>query len=268
MNKKIAIQFTVLTFCLAFALNAVEYVIAQIFGETFILEEAGGFTFGSYAVFGIVAAILATLTPAVASYVVLKKNGEVTGLKEWLKNVFYFKTSVSHYVFVAVWLVLYFVIHITISGLTEMMPLYMLLGMIPLALLAGGMEEAGWSYILHPALNKKFGYFTSSVMMGVISWAWHIPLFFIPGTSHYQVINIWMFLVSNIGLRLFYGAILKKSGRAGIFLTVLHHTMLNAFMMTFIFLPTNWTATIVALVVVLLVSSTSVLIHNKDVKAV
>ena len=263
MTKKIVIQFIVLTFCLAFALNAVEYAIAQTFGETFILDESGGFTFGNYAVFGIVAAIFATLTPAIASYVVLRKNGEVSGLKEWLKNVFYFKTDVFNYALVVIWLALYFAIHITFSGLTEMMPLYMLLAMLPLALLAGGMEEAGWSYVLHPALNKKFGYFTSSAIMGIITWAWHIPLFFIPGTSHYQVMNIWMFLVANIGMRLFYGAILKRAGKAGIFLTVLHHTMLNAFAMTLIYHPTNWTATIAALAAVLFVSTITILIHHK-----
>jgi len=266
MNKKTVTQFLLWTFALVLVASAGEYIIARTWGGIFAVDESSEYSFSAYAVFGIIAATIGALTPAIASYIVLKKNGNISGLKEWLKNVFYVKSSIFHYAFVVLWLALYFVIHISISGLTQMMPLYMFFLFLPLTLLAGGMEEAGWSYILQPELNKKYSFFVSSVITGVIWWAWHIPLFFIPGTSHYEIMSIWMFLVACIGMRFFYGAILKISGKAGIFLSVLKHTLYNALAMTFVFMPTTWTATIVALIIMFFVSVIPVIIYNKKMQ--
>ena len=65
---------------------------------------------------------------------------------------------------------------------------------LPGNLIIGGLEEAGWMYVLQPRLDKKYGFFSASVLVGVIWIFWHIPLFFIPGTNHCDgVINFWMF---------------------------------------------------------------------------
>jgi len=266
MNKKIVVQFLVWTFALVLLTSLVEYIIAQTWGGIFALDESGEYAFSNHAVLGIAGNIIGALTPAIASYIVLKRNGKVRSFKEWIKHIFYVKSGFFPYALVVIWLALYFLIHISISGLTQMMPLYMFFGLLPLTLLAGGMEEAGWSYILQPELSKKYSFFTSSVITGVITWAWHIPLFFIPGTSHYKIMSIWMFLVACIGMRFFYGAILKISGRAGVFLSVLKHTLYNALAMTLVFMPTTWTATIVAFVLMFFVSVIPVLIYNKKMK--
>jgi len=267
MNTKIVVHFICLTFLIMLIAAAVEFIVAQTLGEMLVMEEAGGFSFGNHAIFGIIVAIIGALSPAFASYMVLKKNGEVANVREWLKNIFYFKGKMFPYIFAAFAVVLYMSVHAIFSGVEGVMPLYMLFILMPFALLAGGMEEAGWSYVLQPELNKKYGFVVSSVITGLITWAWHLPLFWIPGTSHYEVWHIGMYILCNIGFRFMYGAILRISGKAGIFISVLKHTLFNAFMMVFIILPTNWTATIIAFALMIIVSSITVLIYNKNEEA-
>jgi len=263
MNKKIVVHFICLTFLIMLIAAAVEFAIARTWGGMLVIEETGGFSFNNHALFGITAAIIGALSPAFASYIVLKKNGKVANVREWLKTIFYFKGKIFPYIFAVFAVALYITTHAIFSGVEEVMPLYMLLILIPFALLAGGMEEAGWSYILQPQLNKKYGFVVSSVITGLITWAWHLPLFWIPGTSHYEVWHIGMYILCNIGFRFIYGAILRISGKAGIFICVLKHTLFNAFMMVFIILPTNWTATIIAFALMIIVSSITVLVYDK-----
>ncbi|WP_442905418.1 CPBP family intramembrane glutamic endopeptidase [Kineothrix sp. MB12-C1] len=47
----------------------------------------------------------------------------------------------------------------------------------------GGMEEIGWRYLLQPTLEKQFSYFIATVITAFIWWAWHLPMFFIPGSG-------------------------------------------------------------------------------------
>lgn len=82
-------------------------------------------------------------------------------------------------------LVLYFGMHIIASGRTEMaLPFYMFFLSLPGNLFIGGLEETGWMYVLQPRLDKKYGFAISSLLIGITWVFWHIPLFFIPGTSH------------------------------------------------------------------------------------
>ncbi|MGV8981848.1 CPBP family glutamic-type intramembrane protease [Clostridium sp.] len=102
-------------------------------------------------------------------------------------------------------------------------------------------------YILQPRLDKKYGFILSSVSVGIIWILWHIPLFFIPGTSHYEVlIDFWMFAVQLIAFRFLYEAIYKISGKGRMFICVLCHTMFNAASSVFIIMPMTWAGTIAA----------------------
>lgn len=137
------------------------------------------------------------LSPAIASYIVLKKNKKIADFMEWLKNVFYAKNKILPYVFVFAGLALYFFIHYAVSDRKEIvLPLYAVFLSLPGNLIIGGLEEAGWMYILQPELDKKYGFILSSVLVGLIWILWHVPLFFIPGTNHGEgLINFWMFAV-------------------------------------------------------------------------
>jgi uncharacterized protein len=60
-------------------------------------------------------------------------------------------------------------------------PVFIIMMMIggPLA------EELGWRGILLDAFQKKWSVAVSTLVLFLLWWSWHFPLFFLPGTSHY-----------------------------------------------------------------------------------
>jgi hypothetical protein len=218
MNRKIVIQFTVLA-----------YIIAFIFWGGLLVFEKFSFTIDEYPLLNLLY-LIGAWSPAIASFVVLRRNNKVSGIKEWLKNIFSFKASVYNYLFVAALFVIYVVSLIVLSGLNRVNPIYMFFIYIPLALCAGaGMEEVGWRYILQSELNKKFGYLLTCLIIAPIHLLWHIPLG-IGGLTLWSAMNI-------LGLSFAMGAIHKIS-RGNIFLCVLFHCMVDAAAMTFVFKQT------------------------------
>ncbi len=258
-DKKITIQFTVLTFCIA-------YLVA---GTLVILGHFGYRVYNwvqtpQQFVMNIPFAIY-ILSPAIASYIVLKKNQRIIGLKEWLKTVFCVKNSIGSYLFVLAGLSLYFLIHIEVSKHRELaLPFYTFFLSLPGNLIIGGLEEAGWMYVLQPNLDKKYGFFKSSIFTGIIWIIWHIPLFFIPGTNHGEgLIHFGMFAVQLMAFRFFNGAIYKVSGKGCVFMCVLFHTMFNAASPIFGTMTMTWIGTIAANAVIILVSVISVAIYDR-----
>lgn len=263
-DKKVAVQFTVLTFCIAYFVSGALIVFGQfgysVYNWVNTLQQfAMNIPFAIY-----------ILSPAIASYVVLKKNNKISGVIEWLKTVFYAKNKISLYLYVTGGLVLYFLMHIAVSGSVEMvLPFYTFFLSLPGSLIIGGLEEAGWMYILQPELDKKFGFILSSLLTGIIWTLWHIPLFFIPGTNHGEgLINFWMFTVQLFAFRFFNGAIHKISGKGRVFMCVLFHTMFNAISPVFGTLTMTWAGTAAANAAIVLVSIFTVVIYEKKNKQI
>ena len=258
-GKKITVQFTTHTFCIAYLVSGALIFLGQ-FGYSVQNWVHSLQQFGMNVPFAIY-----ILSPAIASYIVLKKNNKIADLREWLKTVFYAKNNIFLYLFVVAGLALYFLMHIAVSGRSEMVfPFYTFFLSLPGNLIIGGLEEAGWMYILQPGLNKKYGFILSSVFTGIIWTAWHVPLFFIPGTNHGEgLINFWMFAVQLIAFRFFNGAIYKISGKGRVFMCVLFHTMFNAASPIFGTVTMTWAGTIAANTVIVLVSIITVRIYDK-----
>ncbi|MDF1508783.1 CPBP family intramembrane metalloprotease [Robertmurraya sp. DFI.2.37] len=263
-DKKITVQFTLLTFCIAYLVSGALIALGP-FGYS---VHNWVYTFQQF-LMNIPFAIY-ILSPAIASYVILKKNKQIAGFKEWLKTVFYVKNNIFVYFFVFAGLALYFLIHIAVSDHTEMvLPFYTFFLSLPGNLIIGGLEEAGWMYILQSKLAKKYGFVVSSVYTGIIWTVWHIPLFFIAGTNHGEgLINFWMFVVQLMAFRFFHGAIYKISGKGFVFMSVLFHTMFNAASPIFGTMTMTWPGTIAANAAIVLVSILTVVIYEKKTKRI
>jgi membrane protease YdiL (CAAX protease family) len=124
--------------------------------------------------------LLGGWSPTIASFIVLKKNNEVKNFKDWLRNVFDFKHNILAYVMVVIFAILYILPQCLISGYENGAPLFAIVVMIPMMLVGGGLEEAGWRYILQPELEKKYTYFIATLIVSIIWCFWHLPLFYIP----------------------------------------------------------------------------------------
>lgn len=261
-DKKVIAQFTGLTFCIAYLISGTLIALGS-FGYSVhnwvnsLQQFAMNIPFAVY-----------ILSPAIASYIVLKKNNQIADFKEWLHTVFNAPNKIYPYLFAVAVLVLYFSIHAVVSGTTKIvLPFYTFFLSLPGCLIIGGLEEAGWSYILQPNLDRKYGYIQSSLFFGAIWTLWHIPLFFIPGTNHGDgLINFWMFTVQLVAFRFLYGAIYKISGKGRVFMCVLFHTMFNAASPLFGTMMMTWWGTIAANAMVVFISIITVMVYDKKNK--
>ncbi len=258
-DKKVVLQFISLTFCIAYVTSGVLIILGQFGYRVYSLVHS----FRQFAL-NLPFAIY-ILSPAISSYIVLKKNSRITGFREWLKTVFETKNKSFVYLIIFAGLVLYFGMHIAVSGRMEMaLPFYMFFLSLPGNLFIGGLEEAGWTYVLQPGMNQRYGFILSSILVGAIWIFWHIPLFFIPGTSHCEgLIDFWMFNVQVMSLSFFRGAIYKIAGKGYVFPFVLFHTMFNSASALFAPVITTWKGTAAANAIMILFSVLIVSVYSR-----
>lgn len=187
-------------------------------------------------------------SPTIASFIALKKNKEVSGLKEWLKNIFDFKHNIFSYLLVLVLVILFFLPQCLISGYESGAPLYAVIVMIPMMLFGGGLEEAGWRYILQPELEKKCSFTLSTIIVSVIWWLWHMPLFFIKGVAQYGQ-DYLAFGLNVLGLSFALANIRKNTD--SVWLCVLFHCIVNSLSGIYIVNGNIWGNVAAAIILIL-----------------
>lgn len=198
-------------------------------------------------------------SPTIASFISLKKNNKVASFKEWLKNIFDFKHNVFSYLMVIILAILFILPQCLISGYENGSPLYLIIIMIPMMLFAGGLEEAGWRYILQPALEKKCNFVISTLIVSVIWWLWHLPLFYIQGVSQYGQ-NYFAFGISVLGLSFALACIRKTTN--SVWLCVLFHCIANSLSGIYI-INNNIIGNIVTTIILIISSLVLVIVNNK-----
>lgn len=169
--------------------------------------------------------LLGGWSPTIASFIALKKNNEISNIKAWLKNIFDLKHNIFSYLLVLALPILFFLPQCLISGYEKGAPLLSIIVMIPMMLFGGGLEEAGWRYILQPESEKKHKFTVSTVMVSIIWWLWHLPLFFIEGVAQYGQ-NYLAFGINVLGLSFALAGIRKNTG--SVWLCVLFHCIINS----------------------------------------
>ena len=94
-------------------------------------------------------------------------------------------------------------------------------------LLGGGQEEFGWRGYALPILENKFGIWLANMILGIIWACWHIPLWFITGTSQ-SYMNFGGFILLMVGYSFILSWIREISGNrpfSGLYV----HGLFNAF---------------------------------------
>lgn len=170
--------------------------------------------------------LLGGWSPTIASFVALKRDGAVEGLGEWLKPVFALRQNWQGYGLVVLFTLAYILPQCLISGRgPEGAPLFLFPLFVVMMLLGGGLEEAGWRYVLQPELEKKLPFVPVVLVMALIWWLWHLPLFFIPGTG--QVGSDYrLFGLTVLGLSFGLATLRRRTG--SVWLCVLLHCAVNA----------------------------------------
>ena len=131
-------------------------------------------------------------------------------------------------------------------------------------LLAAILEEVGWRGYGEDAIAEYHSWFKESIIFGFVWAAWHIPLFWIPGTYHYEiremnVLYMVNFLVSVAPMGFITTWVYVKNGRS-MLSSIIFHLFIN-FMQEKIAM-TQTTKCVETLVVV--VAATIIVLTNKD----
>lgn len=205
--------------------------------------------------------LLGGWSPTIASFIVLKKNGKVDNFKDWIRNVFDFKHSIISYIMVVILGVLFILPQCIISGYENGAPVFSIIVMIPIMLFCGGLEETGWRYILQSELEKKNNYFVSTIIVSIIWWIWHLPLFYIQGVSQYGQ-NYFAFGINVLGLSFALACIRKNTG--SVWMCVLFHCIANSLSGIYV-VKDNIIGNIVAAIVLIFTSLIFVKVNNKKV---
>lgn len=167
--------------------------------------------------------IFGGFSPTVAAIVLRCK--EPGGFKGFLKETFDFKHKLTAYLLVLALVAVFFLSLCLCCGYTPGSPIYMVPLMVPMMLFGGGLEEVGWRGILQPELEKKMPFPPATLIVAVIWWVWHLPLFYIPGVAQYGD-NFFIFGLNVLGLTFVLATIKKRTGST--WLCVLAHSLINA----------------------------------------
>lgn len=94
-------------------------------------------------------------------------------------------------------------------GLPPWWALLVILGYV--AVLGGPLgEELGWRGYLLPTLESRVGTIWATVVIGLVWWLWHLPLFFLDGTIQ-TVVPQWIFFWQIMVTSIFYTLLVHRT---------------------------------------------------------
>lgn len=141
-----------------------------------------------------------------------------------------------------------------VNGFEYGMPIYSLIGILPVMLLTSGFEEVGWRMVLQPELEKRFNFNIATLMTSVIWWIWHLPLFLITGALSSNM-NYFMFGTMCIVLS-YEMAIVRKISKS-IIPCVLIHGLVNGLSAIIVF-NMSWKSCIISIITIFIISQISI----------
>lgn len=128
-------------------------------------------------------------------------------------------------------------LEILIIGLSSLelnpeLPLYLIpLVFIQAVCIYGGNEELGWRGIMQPLMEEKLPFPAATLITGSVWGLWHIPLWFVEGTSQQNMPFVLFFLL-GILLSFFLAAVYKKTG--SVFCCCVLHGLTNSLLSLFV----------------------------------
>jgi len=138
---------------------------------------------------------LGALSSSLAAIVLILIEGRKGGLRELLSRALIWRVGIRWWIFA-----LFFMIVPSVAALylyhllggpavdwSGLQPLYKVVPMFIFLTIAAGIgEEFGWRGFLLPRLQARHNALVSGLIVGVAWATWHVPLFFVKGTSQYE----------------------------------------------------------------------------------
>ncbi|MEM1513436.1 MAG: type II CAAX endopeptidase family protein [Candidatus Thermoplasmatota archaeon] len=178
---------------------------------------------------------LAPFGPTISAFILTYANDGLNGVKELFKRGIDFK-------FKKIWWLPIFFLMPAIVGLSFFLAIlcgenpeiavlsqpWIIIPAFFYILFLGGplAEEFGWRGYALDTLQARYSAFISSVFLGIIWGAWHLPLFFMKEQDIYHNIPIPFFIFGTVLLSILFTWIYNNTGRS-ILAVLIFHTMSN-----------------------------------------
>lgn len=220
MNKKKVITYLLITFAVTYTSW---WGLALMTNLNLVSSSQGFFT---------LIHLIGGFGPTIAAILVLPKKHP----KSVLKFVFSCKKDSFWY------LLLFCAIQGAVIGISSMelnpqLPWYLVpVVMLSATIVGGGNEELGWRGIMQPELEKQFPYPIATLITGCVWMAWHIPLWFITGTSQ-QGSSFGQYCMYGLTLSFWLATLYKKT--KSVFFCMIFHGFSNLMLSLFV-MKVNW----------------------------
>jgi hypothetical protein len=174
---------------------------------------------------------LAAFGPSIAGLVMTARAGGGAAVRRLLARVVPRRPSFAWYVIVLIGFPALNLIGMAVlapDGLGRVPRWNQIVALLPLTLSTdtGPLgEEFGWRGFALPRLLQRQPPLVAALLLGAIWWAWHLPTFFIPGLSQYQL-SIPLFFVNVLALSVIMTWLYQRT-RGDLLLMILIHVAAN-----------------------------------------
>jgi membrane protease YdiL (CAAX protease family) len=181
------------------------FVLAMILGTAPSLAVAAGLLPTG-------ATQLSALSASTAAIILAAIEGRKGGVRELLGRFLIWRVGIQWWAFALLFMIIPAVAALYLFPLfggppvdwSGLRPLYSVVpSIIILTIFAGMGEEFGWRGFALPRLQARHNALVSSLIIGVLWGLWHIPLYFVAGTSQYDWRMAGGFLPTFLGYTLF-----------------------------------------------------------------
>lgn len=176
--------------------------------------------------------LLGTITPALVALWMLAHQKPAGQVKAIFNRIGLWEVDIKYYLFAAGYIVFIklavAVIYHVITGHWPVFgrePWYLMLGAIVISTWVQAGEEIGWRGFALPRLTQKYGLAMGTCILGVIWACWHLPLFFVKGSTIVGQ-SFPLYLLQVTALSIAIGWLYWRTG-GSLLLTMLMHAAVN-----------------------------------------
>lgn len=160
-----------------FLIVGISYTISIIGEQSGVLTN-----FLGNSIIKVIDTFVAAMSPVYATYIVLKRHGDISSIGEFIKRIFHTQ-NVKNTMIITITFCFALLITTMLAGERTNMPWYTIIPALPLMILSGGLEEIGWRGFLQPELEKRMSYILTVIVVTIIWFIWHVPLWFINSSN-------------------------------------------------------------------------------------
>ena len=195
--------FSAITLCLSFFVFWGPLAVFEVPTISFVSKVRGP-------VWAIALFLIGGFVPSVVALILTRIREGTDGLRSLLKRCLQFRLGLRWYTAIAMVVLLgsagQLMIHSLLGGSFDFsLYLAQLPSFIPLIVVGPISEELGWRGYLLNRLQRKWNALVSSISVGIVWALWHLPLFFLIGTSQHELhLPFLGFLVGTIAVSVIF----------------------------------------------------------------